>query len=548
MKRREFLEAGLLAGGVAMAGAACTTDGAVETTSEISPSTSTGLENQAPFELEEATISELQAGMESGERTAESVAELYLERIDGLDKQGPAVNAMIELNPDALAIARELDEERRTDGPRGPMHGIPVVLKDNIDTADRMQTTAGSTALAGSVAQQDAFVAQRLREAGAVILGKANLSEWANIRSTRSSSGWSGRGGQTRNPYALDRNPCGSSSGSGVAASANFCAVAIGTETDGSVVCPANANSLVGIKPTVGLVGRSGIIPISHTQDTAGPMARSVADAATVLGAMTGVDPRDDATGASAGQSHPDYTQFLDANGLRDARIGVARNFFGFHERVDALMMEAVGAMEQQGAAIIDGLDLDIGEADALELQVMAHEFKAGLNAYLGALGPEVAVHSLEEVIAFNEQNRDVEMPYFGQEIFELAQQSGPLTSPEYVDALATCRRLTREEGIDALMAAHRLDALIAPTGGPPWPTDVVTGDHFLGGSSSPAAISGYPNITVPLGYIFGLPVGISFFGRAWSESVLIRLAYAFEQATNVRQPPRFLPTADLSI
>lgn len=550
MKRREFLEVGLLASGVAIAGCAAGTE-------ETSAPTATGGSGraggalpttQSDFELEEATVSSLQSRMESGELTAQSMAELYLARIDALDKQGPAVNAMIELNPDALAIAAELDEERGANGPRGPMHGIPVVLKDNIDTADRMQTTAGSMALAGSIAAQDAFVAEKLRAAGAVILGKANLSEWANFRSTRSSSGWSGRGGQTHNPYALDRNPCGSSAGSGVAASANFCAVAIGTETDGSVVCPANANSLVGIKPTVGLVGRSGIIPISHTQDTAGPMTRNVADAATVLGALTGIDPRDAATGPSSGRSHSDYTQFLDADGLRGARIGVARNFFGFHERVDALMEQAIEVMGGQGAEIIDPADLDLGEAGDAEFQVLLYEFKEGLNAYLGALGPEVPVHSLEDAIAFNEQNRDVEMPYFGQEIFEMAQEKGPLTSREYLDALATGHRLSREEGIDALMDEHRLDAIIAPTDGPPWPTDLVGGDHFLGGSSAPAAISGYPDITVPLGYVFGLPVGISFFGRAWSEPVLIRLAYAFEQATNVRRAPRFLPTADLSI
>jgi amidase len=331
-----------------------------------------------------------------------------------------------------------------------------------------------------------------------------------------------------------------------VAAAANFCAVAIGTETDGSVVCPANANSLVGIKPTVGLVGRSGIIPISHSQDTAGPMTRSVADAAAVLGALTGIDVRDSATEASAGLSHGDYLQFLDAGGLRGARIGVARNFFGFHERVDALMEEAIDVMRREGAEIVDPTVLEIGEAGDAEFQVLLYEFKAGLNAYLGALGPDAAVHSLEEAIAFNEQNRDVEMPYFGQEIFEMAQEKGPLTTPEYLDALALGHRLTRAEGIDALMDEHRLDAIVAPTDGPPWPTDLITGDHFLGGSSSPAAISGYPDITVPLGYVFGLPVGISFFGRAWSEPVLIRLAYAFEQATNVRQAPRFLPTADL--
>ncbi len=550
MKRREFLETGLLAGGVAISG--CTVpveeSGEAATTGEAASTAATRPLAQSDFELAEASIGDLQGLMESGEQTARSLVELYLQRIDALDKQGPAVNAMIEINPDAQAIALQLDEERVAGGPRGPLHGIPVVLKDNIDTADRMQTTAGSTALAGSIAARDATVAEKLRDAGAVILGKANLSEWANFRSTRSSSGWSGRGGQTRNPYALDRNPCGSSSGSGVATSANLCAVAIGTETDGSIVCPSNASALVGIKPTVGLVGRSGIIPISHTQDTAGPMARNVADAATVLGALVGVDPRDAATEPSSGRFHGDYTQFLDADGLRGARVGVARNFFGFHERVDALMEEAIDLLRSGGAEIADPTNLDIGEADDAEFTVLLYEFKADLNVYLGGLGPDAPVRSLQEAIAFNEQNREVEMPYFGQEIFEMAQEKGPLTSPEYLDALALCRRLTRTEGIDALMDDHGLDAVIAPTGGPPWPTDLVTGDHFLGGSSSPAAISGYPNITVPLGSVFGLPVGISFFGRAWSEPVLIRLAFAFEQASNARRPPQFLPTADLSV
>jgi len=449
---------------------------------------------------------------------------------------------VIEPNPDAISIAEALDRERKEKGARGPLHGIPILIKDNIDTADRMMTTAGSLALVGSRPAQDAFVVKRLREAGAVILGKTNLSEWANFRSSHSSSGWSARGGQTRNAYELNRNPCGSSSGSGSAAAANLCAAAIGTETDGSVVCPSSANSLVGIKPTVGLVSRSGIIPISHNQDTAGPMARTVSDAAILLGALTGVDANDALTKPGGAKSLRDYTQFLNKDGLRGARIGVARKYFGFNDGVDKLLNERIENIKKLGAVIVDPADIPTsGKFDDSELEVLLYEFKADLNAYLGKLGSSSQVHSLKEVIEFNEKNRDREMPYFGQDLFIKAQAKGPLTEKKYLQALAKNHLLSRAQGIDFIMRKHRLDALIAPTGGPAWPTDWINGDHFTGGYSSASAVAGYPHITVPAGYVFGLPVGISFFGGAWSESKLIKYAYAFEQATKARQPPRFL-------
>jgi amidase len=425
------------------------------------------------------------------------------------------------------------------------LHGIPILIKDNIDTADRMQTTAGSLALLDSTPEKDAFVARRLRESGAVILGKTNLSEWANFRSNHSSSGWSGRGGQTRNPYVLDRNPCGSSSGSGSATAANLCAAAIGTETDGSIVCPSSTNSLVGIKPTLGLISRSGIIPIAHSQDTAGPMARTVADAAAVLGGLTGIDPRDSATRSSQGKSHSDYRRFLDKDGLRGARIGVARAYFNFNDHVDKRMEDLIREIKRLGAVVIDPADIPTkGKFDDSEFEVLLYEFKADLNAYLAGLGPKVPVHSLKDLIEFNEKNRDKEMPYFGQDIFIKAQGKGPLTDKKYLQALRKNHLLSRRQGIDFVMRRHRLDALIAPTGGPAWPTDWINGDHFSGGYSSASAVAGYPHITVPAGYIFGLPFGISFFGGAYSEPKLIKYAYSFEQATNVRRPPRFLPTA----
>ena len=497
-----------------------------------------------PFELDEITIPELQDGMKSGRFTARSLTEKYLARIDEIDKRGPAVNAIIELNPDALSIAATLDDERKAKGPRGPLHGVPILIKDNIATADRMMTTAGSLALVGAKPQKDSFVAQKLRAAGAVIMGKTNLSEWANIRSSHSVSGWSGRGGLTRNPYALDRNPCGSSSGTGTGVSANLAAIGIGTETDGSIVCPSSANGLAGIKPTVGLISRAGIIPISHSQDGAGPMCRTLRDAAILLGAMTGVDPDDAATVASAGKSQIDYAQYCDPNGLKGARIGVARKYFGISDAVDALMEQALDVIKRQGATLVDPADVEtLGKFDDSESTAFMYELKADLNAYLAKLGPGAPVRTLKDIIDFNERNREKEMPYFGQDMFLKAQAKGPLTDKEYLDAVAKNHQLARTEGIDAVMDKHQLDALVGPTGGPAWLTDLVTGDHFSGGSSNSAAVAGYPNINVTAGFIFGLPVGISFFGRAWSEPTLIKIAYSFEQATKARKAPRFLPS-----
>jgi amidase len=497
--------------------------------------------------MEELTISELQERMQVGALTAVALCDEYLARVERLDRSGPTLKAVIEVNPDALEIAGRLDEERRAKGPRGPLHGIPIMLKDNLDTADRMMTTAGSLALVGPPPPQDSTVARKLREAGAVILGKTNLSEWANFRSTRSTSGWSSRGGQTRNPYALDRNPCGSSSGSGVAVAANLCAATVGTETDGSVICPAHANSIVGIKPTVGLVSRVGIVPIAHSQDTAGPMARCVADAAILLGALTGADPRDPVTSESRGRSYQDLCQYLSVDGLRRARIGVARSFFGFNPGVDRIMEWCIEEIRRLGAEVVDPVDVTTREKlHDPEMEVLLYEFKADLNAYLAGRGPDVPVSSLEEIIAFNEEHREQVMPYFGQESMLAAQKKGPLTEAAYREALAQCRRMARDEGIDATLREHGLDAIMAPSGGPAWLTDWVSGDHFGGGSSSPAAVAGYPNITVPAGYLFGLPVGVSFFAGPYQEPALIRIASAFEQATQVRRPPAFPESADL--
>jgi amidase len=495
-------------------------------------------------ELFERTVAELGDMMQRGALTSRALTQRYLTRIDAMDKRGPAVNAVIELNPDALAIADERDAERKAGKVRGPLHGIPVLIKDNIDSADKMRTTAGSLALATNTPAKDAFILERLRAAGAVLIGKTNLSEWANYRSTHSSSGWSGRGGQTRNPYVLDRNPCGSSSGTGAAIASDFATVGIGTETDGSIICPSSINGLVGIKPTVGLWSRSGIIPISASQDTAGPMARTVSDAAVLLGALSGADPRDGATAASRGKSSPDYTQFLKPGALKGARIGVARNLAGFSDFVDAKLNEAIGAMKNAGATIVDNANLatagKFGDAEGI---VLDYEFKAGINAYLASLGPDAPCKTLADLIAFNEREKTREMPWFGQETFLKAQKCGPLTDKKYLDARAKCLRLARTEGIDAVMTKHKLDAIISPSNQPAWPTDWLNGDHFTGGDTSFAAIAGYPSITVPMGYVRELPVGLSFTARAWEEGKLISLAFAFEQATKARRAPGFLPT-----
>ena len=498
-----------------------------------------------PFDLEEATIADLQSAMASGKRTARSITQLYLNRIAALDRKGPTLRHVIEVNPDALAVAESLDRERKGGRVRGPLHGIPMLLKDNLDTADRMTTTAGSLALAGSTPAQDSSVAAKLRAAGVVFLGKANLSEWANFRSTHSTSGWSGRGGQARNPYVLDRNPCGSSSGSGGAVAANLCAVAIGTETDGSIVCPSAANGIVGIKPTVGLVSRAGIIPIAHSQDTAGPMARTVRDAAIVLNAIAGIDARDTATSSLRTREQVDYTRYLDANGLRGARIGVARaKFFGYSDVTDKVINDAIDAMKAHGAVMVDPANIETaGKFDDSEFDVLLYEFKADLNSYLASLGARAPVKSLQEIIAFNDAHKSQEMPWFGQEIMIQAQAKGPLTEQKYIDELASNLKMSRTDGIDATMDKYKLDAIIAPTGGPAWPTDLLNGDHFTGGSSTPAAVAGYPNINVPAGFSHNLPIGISFFGRPYTEPVLIRIAYAYEQATRHRRPPTFIPT-----
>lgn len=495
--------------------------------------------------MDELTILEMQAKMQCGELTARQLTEMYLERIRQVN---PKINAIIELNPDALEIADMLDAERRQGSVRGLLHGVPVLLKDNIDTHDRMQTTAGSLALSGSIARQDAFLVGQLRRAGAVLLGKTNLSEWANFRSTRSTSGWSSRGGLTRNPYALDRSACGSSSGSAAAVAANLCAAAVGTETDGSIICPSQTNGIVGIKPTLGLVSRSGIIPIAHSQDTAGPMARTVTDAAILLEAMAGADPRDPAT-ASAPMGGPGYRSGLDPNGLQGARLGVPRKMAGSDERVLAVFDECIALLKKCGAEVVDPVSIPTFNKFAKsEMEVLLYEFKADLNAYLSGLGPEAPVHSLEEIIRFNEEHAARVMPYFGQERMLAAQKKGPLSDSRYLKALERNARLTRAEGLDAALRAHHLDAFILPSGGPAWLIDLVNGDSIGWDmeSTSMPAVAGYPHITVPAGYIFGLPVGLSFIGAAWQEAKLIRLAYAFEQAARVRRPPQFLQTVSL--
>jgi amidase len=488
------------------------------------------------------SVVELGAMMQRNELTSRDLTQRYLARIAQMDKAGVALNAVIELNPDALAIAGQRDAERKAGDVRGPLHGIPVLIKDNIGSADKMRTTAGSLALASSTPGKDAFIIDRLRAAGAVLLGKTNLSEWANYRSTHSTSGWSGRGGLTRNPYALDRNTSGSSSGTGAAIAATFATIGIGTETDGSIVSPSSICGIVGIKPTVGLWGRSGIVPISASQDTAGPMARSVADAAALLGPLTGVDPRDAATNASRGKSATSYEKFLDPAGLKGARIGVARDLAGFNDMVDARFSEAVAAIRDAGATVVDPVSMPTagkyGDAEGI---VLDYEFKAGLNAYFASLGSDAPVKSLAELIAFNDREKAHEMPWFGQEIFVRAEKCGPLTDKKYLDARALCIKLARTEGIDAVMAKHKLDALVWPTNAPAWTTDLLNGDHVTGGDSSFAAVAGYPSITVPMGYAGELPVGLSFVAGAWEEGKLIKLAFAFEQATKLRREPKYL-------
>ncbi len=491
------------------------------------------------FSLEEATIEQLQKGYQNEAFTIQEITQQYLDRIATIDKNGPSINSVMQVNPDALAIAKQLDEELKAGKLRGPMHGIPVLLKDNIDTQDRMFTTAGSRALEGSKPLQDSWVAKSLREAGAVILGKANLSEWANFRGKKSSSGWSGLGGQVKNPYVLNRNPCGSSSGSGVAVSANLCMIAIGTETNGSIVCPSTTNGIVGIKPTVGLISRSGIIPISFTQDTPGPMARTVRDAAICLGAMVGIDSSDSKTLANEGKTYTDYTQFLNKDGLAGKRIGLYTKPLGKLKEVDAIIEKQIAFLKSQGATIIEIVEIGSSEVGQLSFNVMLFEYKDGLNNYFASLGENAPIKNLEELIAFNKLDA-IELQHYGQEYLIMAHEKEDLNSKAYQETLENMLTASRTNGLDKVLQAHQLDAIIAPTGGPAWKTDWANGDAFHIGSSSPAARAGYPNITVPMGFVGELPVGLSFFGGAWSEPQLIEMAYAFEQGTMVRRAPEF--------
>ena len=490
-----------------------------------------------------ASVDDLRGAMESGKTTAAALAEQFLARIGAIDHAGPTLRSVIETNPDARDIARALDDERKAKAPRGPLHGVPVLVKDNLDTADRMMTTAGSLALTGPPAPRDSSVVRKLREAGAVLLGKTNLSEWANFRASPSTSGWSARGGLTKNPHALDRNPSGSSSGSAVAVAAGLCAAAIGTETNGSIISPSTVCGIVGLKPTVGLVSRAGLIPISRSQDTAGPMARTVRDVAILLGAIAGPDERDPDTAAAAEKAHKDYTQFLDAGGLKGARIGVPRQMYRGNARAREVIEAALKALKDAGAILIDPVDPPANGAGGPSYELMLYEFKDGINRYLQSREGQFEYRTLADLIEFNKKNAAKEMPHFGQEIFIAAQEKGPVTDKAYTDLVEKCRRLSRAEGIDKVMDQHKLDALVAPAGGPAGKTDLVYGDRDVGGSSTPAAVAGYPNITVPAGNVRGLPVGISFFGRAWSEPVLLRIAYAFEQATKARKEPQFLET-----
>lgn len=542
MNRRSFLSASAAAVGLAAA-----QEHRPQQTSQ-QPAYTPADAQQAPgfhaphFELDELSVADLQSRLKHGSLTIERIAELYLDRIADVDRRGPALRSLLETNPEVLDLARALDREYKSKGPRTPLHGMPVLLKDNIDTGDKMLTTAGSLALLDAPTPADAFLVQRLRAAGALILGKTNLSEWANFRSTRSTSGWSARGGQTKNPYALDRNPCGSSSGSGAAISANLAMFAVGTETDGSIVCPSSMCGIVGIKPTLGLISRTGIIPIAHSQDTAGPMARTVRDAAILLGALAGPDPRDPATQSPSAKFYTDYTRFLDPNGLRSARLGIARQYFKIGPAVTALMNESLDLLRHAGAQIIDPADLPTFETwRETETEALLYEFKADLNRYLARRGARIK--SMQDCIAFNRAHAAQEMPFFEQELMELAQEKGPLSDSDYKQAQATNRRLTRIEGIDAVLAKFKLDAIVAPTAGAAWLTDWIDGDHADSGCASPPAVAGYPHITVPAGFKFGLPLGISFFGAPWSEPKLLRIAYGFEQTRRARRKPEFLPT-----
>ncbi|WP_420461593.1 amidase [Candidatus Palauibacter sp.] len=549
MDRRTFVSTGVAAGALLSLGG-CATRGDDSRSGSGGSGDETSAGGVPDFALDEITIDEVHEGMRTGEYTCRSITEMYLERIEALNRRGPRLFAVLEVNPDALEIADELDREFQASGPRGPLHGIPVLLKDNIDTADGMTTTAGSTALLGSIAPRDSFVAAGLRGAGALLLGKANMSEWAGWKSFEfGASGWSGRGwdggrgGFCGNPYALDRTPGGSSSGSGASAAANLAVAAIGSETDGSIVGPSSRNCLVGIKPTIGLHSRGGVIPIAHSQDSTGPMARTVRDAAIMLGTMVGVDPRDPLTAASAGNFQTDYTGALDPGGLSGARLGVLREYAGFDSRVDALFEEALDAMRAGGATVVDPVTLpeELRFGNEYEMEVLYHEFKADLNAYLASLGPGAPIKSLAELIEYNEANHDLELALYGQELHVRSQERGPLTDQRYLDALSASHRLSRDEGIDRAMDEHRLDALVGITAGIPAlqdPLDASGGGG--GGCSTPPAMAAYPNMSVPMGFIGGLPIGMSLCGRAWSEATLVRLAYAFEQATNHRRPPTF--------
>ena len=526
MDRREFL----------VASAAAATAGAAQ----ISPTPSTSTAPASPNTVVELSLTDLAAAFADGRLSSQQLTQSYLARIDKLDRRGPNLGSVLETNPRALEIAAALDAERKAHGARGPLHGVPVLIKDNVETSDHMMSTAGSLALRGWFAPQDAPLVERLRAAGAVILGKSNLSEWANFRSTHSISGWSGRGGQCRNPYATDRTPSGSSSGSAVAVSANLCAIAVGTETDGSIVSPASINGIVGLKPTVGLVSRRGIVPISHSQDTAGPLARSVRDAAVMLSIMAGLDNADAASVAVGDRFQSDYARYVDPKGLNGARLGIARRFFADSAPLNGFLDTCIATLKSAGAVIVDPADLPMhGSTGAAEQEVMLYEFKTDLNAYLKRLPPTFPVRSLSALIRFNEAHRDTEMPLFDQELLRQAEAKGPLTEKAYKDARAACLKATRSNGIDTVLAQHQLDAIVTLTSGPAWLIDTVNGDSDSGGCSSPAAIAGYPHITVPAGLFRGLPIGLSFFGAAFSEPTLIKLGSGFEAAAPGRTPPR---------